>query len=110
MSGDVSSKKRLISITEANLKNKHLYISGHHDFFPKECYGESNGKNNLGKEMNLIVEGIAEPVKSDIGMELGSDRPRNFFRKRGWVGKFFEKHNLQAGDVIAIERVISNTH
>jgi hypothetical protein len=41
MSGDVSDKKRLISITEANLKkrNRHTYISGHHDFFPKECHG-----------------------------------------------------------------------
>ncbi|MGD0572278.1 MAG: DNA (cytosine-5-)-methyltransferase [Sedimentisphaerales bacterium] len=107
MSGDVSDKKRLISITEANLKksNRHIYISGHHDFFPKECYGESNGKNHLGKEMTLIVEGITESVKSDIGMETGNGRPRNFFRKRSWVGKFFEKHHLQAGDVVAIERL-----
>ena len=37
MSGDVSNKKRLIAITEANLKekNRHIYISGHHGFFPK---------------------------------------------------------------------------
>ena len=107
MSGDVSDKKRLISITEANLKksNRHIYISGHHDFFPKECYGESNGKKRLGKQMTLIVEGIAEPINTDIGMETGSGRPRNFFRKRSWVGKFFEKHHLQAGDVVAIERL-----
>jgi len=38
MSGDVSNKKRLIALTEANLKEKnhHIYISGHHDFFPEE--------------------------------------------------------------------------
>lgn len=37
MSGDVSNKKRLIAITEANLKekNSHIYISGHLDFFPE---------------------------------------------------------------------------
>jgi hypothetical protein len=37
MSGDVSSKKRLIPITEANIKkrNRHIYISDHHDFFRK---------------------------------------------------------------------------
>jgi hypothetical protein len=107
MSGDVSNKKRLIALTEANLreKNNHIYISGHHDFFPKECYGQSNKKNGIKKEMTLIVEGIAEPIKTDIGMESGNGRPRNFFRKRSWVGKFFEKHHLQAGDVIAIERL-----
>jgi len=39
MSGDVSDKKRLFSITEANLKknNRHIYISGHHDFFRRNA-------------------------------------------------------------------------
>lgn len=112
MSGDVSDKKRLVSITEANLKknNKHIYISGHHDFFPNECYGESNSKKRLGKEMTLIVEGITKPVKTDIGMETGNGRPRNFFRKRSWVGKFFEKHRLRTGDVVAIERLGKYTY
>lgn len=43
MSGDVSDRKRLISITKGNLANSHIYLSGHHDFFPKQCYGESAG-------------------------------------------------------------------
>jgi hypothetical protein len=41
MSGDVSDRKRLISITQGNIDNRHIYISGHHDFFPKECHGQS---------------------------------------------------------------------
>ena len=69
MSGNVQDRKRLISITEANLKKKngHIYISGHHDFFPKECHGKSNKKNGIKKEMTLIVEGLPKPVKTDIG-------------------------------------------
>ena len=62
MSGDVSDRKRLVSITEANLKkkNRHIYISGHHDFFPKECYGQSKKENGLGKKLSLLVEGSVE--------------------------------------------------
>jgi hypothetical protein len=28
MSGDVSDKKRLISVTQGNINNSHIYISG----------------------------------------------------------------------------------
>lgn len=107
MSGDVSDRKRLISITAANLRkrNAHLYISGHHDFFPDECYGASSEEDGLGTVMTLIVEGLAEPVKTDISTDGKSKRPRNFFRKRGWVGQFFKRHDLQEGDVVAIERI-----
>lgn len=54
MSGDVSDKKRLVALTKGNLSHNHIYISGHHDFFPKEFYGRSNSKNHFGKEMTLI--------------------------------------------------------
>ena len=112
MSGDVSSKKRLISITEANLKekNKHIYISGHQDFFPKECHGQSNKKNGIRKEMTLIVEGLPERVRTDIGTNGTNGKPRNFFRNRRWVREFFEKHEIKAGDVIAIERLSKYTY
>jgi DNA (cytosine-5)-methyltransferase 1 len=105
MSGDVSDKKRLVALTKGNLSNNHLYISGHHDFFPKECYGSSNGSKGTGKELTLYVVGLDETVKTDIGVNGTNGKPRNFFRRRGWVGQFFEKHDLGEGDVIAIERL-----
>ncbi len=107
MSGNVGNKKRLIAITEANLKekNSHIYISGHHDFFPDECYGQSSKEKGIRKEMTLIVEGLTQPVKTDIGINDTNGKPRNFFRNRRWVRKFFEKHELKAGDVVAIERL-----
>jgi len=49
MSGDVGDRKRLIAITGGNLRNSHIYFSGHHDFFPEECYGESNRSKGIGK-------------------------------------------------------------
>jgi hypothetical protein len=110
MSGDVSDRKRLISITGGNLRNNHLYISGHHDFFPDECYGPSTAKKGTGREVKLVVEGLANPVETDIARDGGKGRPRNFFRKRAWVGRFFEKHDLQEGDVIAFEKLDKFTY
>jgi len=105
MSGDVSNRKRLVSITKGNIAHKHIYLSGHHDFFPRECYGESTKSKGLGKELTLVVEGLGQPVKTDIGINGTNGKPRNFFRNRRWVRRFFEKHELREGDIITIERV-----
>ena len=102
MSGDVSDRKRLIAVTDGNIEHKHIYLSGHHDFFPKESYGASNGKERLGVPLTLNVDGLANPVETDLASRGGQ---RYFFRKRGWVRRFFEKHEIQPGDVIAIERL-----
>ncbi len=110
MSGDVSDRKRLISITKGNLANKHIYLSGHHDFFPNECYGESSRTKGVGKELELVVEGLEQPVKTDIGLNGSNGKPRNFFRNRQWVRRFFEKHDIREGDVIAIERLSDFTY
>lgn len=82
MSGDVSNKKRLIAITKGNLSNNHIYISGHHDFFPKSCYGHSEKKKGIGREIALVIEGSDKTVKTDIGINGSNGKPRNFFRKR----------------------------
>jgi len=99
------NRKRLISVTEGNLRNHHLYITGHHDFFPAECYGQSSAKKGTGRRLTLMVEGLPDAVETDIARDSGNGRPRNFFRKRTWLGEFFEKHRLQEGDVVAIERL-----
>ncbi len=105
MSGDVSDRKRLISITGGNLRNNHIYLSGHHDFFPKNCYGESNGKFGIGKSITLTIEGLPDLIQTDIAANGKNGKPRNFFRRRAWVRKFFEKHEIREGDVIAIEKL-----
>jgi hypothetical protein len=54
MSGDVSDRKRLISLTGGNLHNNNIYFSGHLDFFPKKCFGQSNKKLGVGEEVSLF--------------------------------------------------------
>jgi DNA modification methylase len=104
------NRKRLISVTEGNLRNHHLYITGHHDFFPKECYGQSSAKKGTGRRLTLVVDGLPDPVETDIARNGGNEHARNFFRKRSWLGQFFERHRLREGDVVAIERLDSFTY
>jgi len=105
MSGNVGDRKRLISITGGNLRNNHIYFGGHFDFFPSECYGSSNKKNGIGHPLSLIIQGLPDPIETDIATNKTNGNPRNFFRKRGWVRRFFKKHEIREGDVIAIEKL-----
>jgi hypothetical protein len=105
MSGDVSKRKRLIAITGGNLRNDHIYFTGHHDFFPKECYGESSRKKGTGVPVLLFVDGFNTPIETDLSKNGKNGSPRSFFRKRSWVRSFFKKNEINEGDVIAIERL-----
>jgi DNA modification methylase len=105
LSGEVSNSKRFVSITGGNLRNQHLYITGYHDFFPQECYGESSARKGTGRELTLLVDGLSSPVETDIAKSSGNGRPRSFFRKRAWVARFFQQHDLRQGDMVAIERL-----
>jgi hypothetical protein len=53
MSGRVGHRKRLICVTAANLRENHLYLTGHADFFPADCYGASSEKMGTGKPLWL---------------------------------------------------------
>ena len=105
MTCEINMTRRLIPLTPGNLRNNHVYITQHHDFFPKECYGEAKAGKGTGKKLKLIVDGLPEAVETDIAKNRNTGRPRNFFRRRAWVGRFFKHHGLREGDVIAIERL-----
>lgn len=105
MTREASTTRRLIPLTRGNLQNSHVYITQHHDFFPTECYGESKAGKGGGKKIRLIVDGLPHAVETDIAKNTGTGRPRNFFRRRAWVSRFFKHHGLRAGDIIAIERL-----
>lgn len=108
MSGRAGHRKRLICVNAANLRANHLYLTGHADFFPADCYGASTAADSLGQLLRLDVEGLAEPVMTDIPTDAKSGKPRRFFRRRAWVRDFFQKHGIKPGDTISIERISSH--
>jgi len=108
MSGRVGHRKRLMCVNAANLRANHLYLTGHTDFFPADCFGASSQADGTGKALRLDVAGLSAPVYTDIPTDAKSGKPRLFFRKRGWVREFFAKHGIKPGDIVAIERVSSH--
>jgi hypothetical protein len=104
MSGRVGHRKRLICVNAANLRESHLYLTGHADFFPADCYGAPSEKDGMGKMVRLDVDGLSAPVYTDIPTEAKSGKPGRFFRKQAWVRKFFAKHGIKPGDTIAQNR------
>ena len=110
MSGRAGHRKRLICVNDANIRASHLYLTGHTDFFPADCFGQPSSKDGTGKPLRLDVEGLAEPVMTDIPTEAKTGKPRRFFRCRSWVREFFKKHGIKHGDTVAIERISSTKY
>ncbi len=110
MSGRVGHRKRLICVSSANIRQNHLYLTGHADFFPADCFGPSSSKKGTGKLLTLDVVGLNDPVLTDIPCDASTGKPRRFFRRRAWVGAFFTKHRVQPGDVIVIERISTHSY
>lgn len=108
MSGRVGHRKRLICVTAADLRSARLDLAGHADFFPPDCFGEPGAKGKAGALLTLDVEGLAEPVQTDIPTAPDGGKERHAFRLREWVREFFQKHSIKPGDTISIERL--NSH
>jgi len=104
VSGAVGEKKRLIRVTAGNLRNSHIYITGHYDFFPGDCIGGSR-RSEKAEPIKIWLEGLNRTVETDIARDAKTGRPRQVFRKRKWVREFFEHHGIQTGDVLALEKV-----
>ena len=106
MSGTVADKKRLFRVTAGNLRQNHLYIHGHYDFFPVDCIGASRKSGNgNGVAIRILLDGLRKTVETDIGSDARTGKPRRFFRGRTWIRQFYEYHNIKTGDVLALERV-----
>ena len=91
-------EQRIVSLTETGIKNSYLYLTEHMDFFPEDAIGGTNA-THAGNMLEFYVEGIPEPVYSDI------DGKNKFIRTRSWIPKFIRIHSLSAGDRIVIERL-----
>lgn len=98
MSQQVGQRKRLVRVTAANLRNGHLYLTGNLGFFPADCFGSPTKKGPLGRPLTLEVEGLPEPIETDIPTESKTGQPRKFFRNRSWVPKFFKAAKIKPGD------------
>jgi len=99
-------ESRTIQLTEAAHKYGNLNILPcGKEFFPPDVFGGPSRKTGLGTLITLRVQGIPEPIKTDIPTDGKTHKPRWLFRERAWVKKFVRIHNLKEGDTIVVTRI-----
>jgi DNA (cytosine-5)-methyltransferase 1 len=99
-------RKRFLVVTPGNVRQRHLYIRGHYDFFPPDCIGPARKNSDRSAcQIEIHLAGLNEVVKTDIPTDRKTGKPRGFFRDRSWVPRFFEHHNVRVGDKLALERL-----
>ncbi len=98
--------RRLLRVTPGNIRNSHLYVRDHYDFFPSDCVGPSRKpRSGVCHNIELELDGLDEVVATDIGVNAANGKPRGFFRGRHWVRRFFNRHKIAAGDLLALDSV-----
>jgi hypothetical protein len=88
---------RVLTVTQGNLDNHHLYLTEVLDIFPEDVFG--------GPDASLIAPRTVRVQWGNEVVETDIDRTKNIFRKRGWVAQFFGENRVQAGDRILLEQI-----
>lgn len=96
---------RLIEVTDGNVGNSHLSVSGLHGFLPRGCFGGNRRNSNAGRPIRIHLQGMDRTVETDIGCDARTGKPRRQFRGRSWVKEFFRHHGIYSGDVLELERL-----
>lgn len=86
-----------VELTEANLTHNHFYLRSHLHLFPNDIIGGSN-RSKLARKEARIDWGGPEPEFTDIDGET-----HKFFRRRGWIGRFYQLNRAKPGDLVSVE-------
>jgi len=106
VSGTVAETKHVIRVTAGNIRNSHISIAGHYDFFPPDSFGKSRrSAGGNGKPLIIYLDGLDKTVETDIACEARTGKPRRQLRGRTWVREFFRHHSVQAGDLLELDKI-----
>lgn len=94
-----ADQRIVLTLTQGNIRNGHVYLAKYLDFFPADAVGGPNVDAGEGRRLTLTFDGLPrEPVETDIVSD------KKIFRARGVWRDFFKRHGLQEGDKIVIDR------
>src|SRR4051812_31848175 len=88
---------RLLTITQGNLNNGHIYLTGNLDLFPDDVMGGENSSH--AAKRTVRVHYGSDVVETDI------DRTKNLFRVRRGLRRFFREQRIAAGDRVRLEQI-----
>ena len=100
----MADRMRLLKVTAGNLRQSHLYVSGHLDFFPKEAFGPAKRNGNGHTGIDIFLDGLNETVTTDIPTEAKTGKPRGFLRCRSDIGRFYKHHGLKPGAMVELRK------
>lgn len=98
----------IVTLTNANVKSKHIYITAARHLMPRDVVGGSR-KTDLASRLLTVVFEPGQTVQTDIPSDAKTGSPRNFFRERAAVADFLERIGAQAGDEVRIRRTAPHT-
>lgn len=105
-----SQRRRLLKITAGNLRNNHIYVHRHYDFFPSDVVGSARRTKDRRGSIELWFDGLNETVTTDIGSDAKTGKPRGFLSCRSSVRRFFEHHKVAVGSEVALERFAERSY
>jgi len=88
---------RCLTINQANINNKHLYLRAVLDMFPDDVLGGSKKAQEAPRKVRVLWG--REDIMTDI------DRTKKIFRQRGWLRRAFDAQRIQAGDHVLLEQL-----
>ncbi|MDX1945739.1 MAG: DNA (cytosine-5-)-methyltransferase [Pirellulaceae bacterium] len=96
-------RKRILKVTAGNLRQNHLYVRGHLDFFPSDAVGPARRSGPRGVE--IMLDGLGQTIQTDIPRDAKTGRPRYFLRDRRSIGKFYTHHGITEGSFVTLQRI-----
>lgn len=94
---EVTARYR-VKVTEANLKNSHIYIRALTHEFRGDSFGANNSREGLGRP--IVVEWGAGGTRR---YETDIEGRGRFFRNRALHRQFFDDHDVKPGDTVIFE-------
>ncbi len=88
---------RLLTVSQGNIDNSHLYLTEVMDLFPADVMGGEDEARAAPRTVRVLCG--SDVVDTDI------DRRKHIFRRRSWVGRFFKDACVQAGDQVLLEQL-----
>jgi hypothetical protein len=95
--GAAVDQKLILKVTAGNLRQNHLYIRGHLDFFPPDAIGPARRNGNGHGGIDLYLDGLDQTIHTDIPRDAKTGKPRHFFRDRQSIGRFYQHNQVTEG-------------